>query len=394
MIIDPLLAQMSSVSTAQRKFMKVLLTTWMCLRGKATFRNLSRYSPLNEKTYARWFRRAFDFVEFNRLCVADILTQHTRLIAVMDCSFSEKSGRHTYGLDKFYSSTHHRAQKGLEISTLALVDVKYTTAYPLSTRQTPKLNPPDETRVERYLSHLRQDRHALPETVGYLVTDGYYSKKKLTDGVMDHRSSSKTTWNPQRRSPPMAAPSARLRKQFSAPSLLQTLRRHFETVPEHQNKRSQIPLADALMSGLAVFGLKYPSLLKFEEAYNEGVIRHNLHTLYGVERAPCDTQLRTILDPVDPTHLRPAFRAVHCQLQRHKALKPYQYLQGYYLVSIDGTGQFASSQICCPQCCTKTVKGQTHYYHQLLGAVMVHPDLKTVLPLAPEAITRQDGATK
>jgi hypothetical protein len=95
LIIETLLAQMSSLSTAQRKFMKVLLTTWMCLRGKATFRNLSRYSQLNEKTYARWFQRPFDFVEFNRLCLADLLAQRTRLIAVMDCSFSEKSGRHT-----------------------------------------------------------------------------------------------------------------------------------------------------------------------------------------------------------------------------------------------------------------------------------------------------------
>lgn len=192
----------------------------------------------------------------------------------------------------------------------------------------------------------------------------------------------------------MAAPHPRLRKQLSAPGLLQTIRQCFEKVPEHRNERSEIPLTDALMSGLAVFGLKYPSLLKFDEAYNEGVIRHNLKTLYGVERAPCDTQLRTILDPVAPAHLRPAFQAVHRQLQRHKALEPYRYLDGYYLVSVDGTGQFASSDIRCPACCSKTSKGQPHYYHQLLGAVMVHPDLKTVLPLAPEAITRQDGTTK
>jgi hypothetical protein len=120
----------------------------------------------------------------------------------------------------------------------------------------------------------------------------------------------------------MAAPRPRLRKQLSAPGLLQTIRQTFEAVPEHRHARNEIPLADALMSGLAVFGLKYPSLLKFDEAYHEGVIRHNLQTLYGVERAPCDTQLRTILDPVDPAHLRLAFRAVHRQVQRHKGLEP------------------------------------------------------------------------
>ena len=122
---------------------------------------------------------------------------------------------------------------------------------------------------------------------------------------------------------------------------------------DHRHQRSQISLADALMAGLAVFGLKYPSLLKFDEAYREGVIRHNLKALYGVEWAPCDTQLRTILDGVDPPALRSAFGAVHRHLQRGKAVEAYQYLDSHYLLSLDGTGQFASSAIRCAECCVK-----------------------------------------
>jgi hypothetical protein len=77
-----------------------------------------------------------------------------------------------------------------------------------------------------------------------------------------------------------------------------------------------------------------------------------------VERAPCDTQLRTILDPVEPAQLRPAYRAVHRHLQRHKVLEAYEYLDGHYWVSIDGTGQFASTAIHCPECCVKYSQGQ------------------------------------
>jgi hypothetical protein len=144
-IIETVLRQMSSVSTPQRKFMTVLLTAWMCLRGKANFRNLSRYSDRHEKTYSRGFRRqcANRLLSIGRflrkIWVADLFAGDTLLIAAMDCSFSEKSGKHTYGLDKFYNSTHNKPEKGLEISTLALVDVEYTTVYNLSTRQTPKL---------------------------------------------------------------------------------------------------------------------------------------------------------------------------------------------------------------------------------------------------------------
>lgn len=200
---------------------------------------------------------------------------------------------------------------------------------------------------------------------------------------------------PRQREPVLPVPLPRLRKDLSTPGLLHAIRQCFERVPDVR-KGCEIPLVDALMSGLAVFGLKYPALLRFDQAYRqEAVIRANLKSLYGVERAPCDTQLRTRLDAVDPEQLRPAFGAVHRHLQRHKALEAYQYLEGYYLVSIDGTGQFASSAISCPQCCVKNAgQANASYYHQLLGAVIVHPGLKTVLPLMPEAITRQDGANK
>lgn len=113
-----------------------------------------------------------------------------------------------------------------------------------------------------------------------------------------------------------------------------------------------------------------------------------------MEHAPCDTQLRTRLDPVEPEALRGAFRAVHRQLQRHKGLEPYVYWQGHYLLLVDGTGQFASNAVSCPECCHKRSGGKTLYYHQLLAAVIAHPERNTVLPLMPEAITRQDGARK
>jgi hypothetical protein len=186
-IIDLTLRHMSNMAKPQRTFIMVLFITLMCLRGKANFRTLSRYSERCEKTYSRQFRKSFEFVEFNRLALQGVIPALHTLIAAMDCSFTEKSGQHTYGLDKFYNSKQGKAEKGLEISTLALVDVEYPTAYTLSTRPTPVLETPEPTRVDWYLEHLLQDRHALPERVGYLVTDGYYAKKKFVDGVVELR---------------------------------------------------------------------------------------------------------------------------------------------------------------------------------------------------------------
>jgi hypothetical protein len=117
--------------------------------------------------------------------------------------------------------------------------------------------------------------------------------------------------------------------------------------------------------------------------------------LFGIGQIPSDTQTREILDPLDPEHLRPVFGDVFRQLQRGKALEPFAFYNGCYLLALDGTGYFSSQQIHCPSCQVKEHKnGTVTYEHQMLAAVLVHPDLKEVIPLAPEPIQKQDGSTK
>jgi hypothetical protein len=81
-------------------------------------------------------------------------------------------------------------------------------------------------------------------------------------------------------------------------------------------------------------------------------------------------------------------------LQRGKHLVNYQFLDGSYLVSIDGSEYFSSENIHCPHCLVTTSKGKQRYHHQILQSVIVHPDMRQVLPLAPEAISNRDGSKK
>ena len=56
---------------------------------------------------------------------------------------------------------------------------------------------------------------------------------------------------------------------------------------------------------------------------------------------------------------------------------------------------FSSHEVHCEQCCEKHHRdGKTTYYHQMLGAALVHPDIKAVIPIAPEPILKQDGKKK
>lgn len=184
------------------------------------------------------------------------------------------------------------------------------------------------------------------------------------------------------------------RQDLSADGLLRTARRVLTQIPDMPG--NEIPLVDHLMSGLAVFGLKYPSLLQFERDRQEtATTRANLKTLYGIERAPSDTRFRERLDALDPIHLRPLYKTLFAQLQRGKGLEGFAYLDGHYLISIDGTGDFSSQKVHCAQCAEKHHRnGTTTYFHQMLGAVLVHPEHKEVFPLAPEPILRADGAKK
>lgn len=187
-----------------------------------------------------------------------------------------------------------------------------------------------------------------------------------------------------------------LRKQLSAPGLIKTVYHHFSKIIDPRNfSRDAMPLKDILMSGLAVFGLKCPSLLDYDRKRKESATAANLRDLYHVEAPPSDSYLRERLDEINPDTLRPAFKKVFASFQRGKGLEEYEYMNGYLLLTLDGTGQFSSNKVCCPQCCVKrNAGGEESYYHQMLGACIVHPDKKNVVPLCPEVIVNQDGSTK
>ena len=152
------------------------------------------------------------------------------------------------------------------------------------------------------------------------------------------------------------------RKHLSADALFRLVRSGFATLPDYRPDDVDISLADALMSAFAMFSLKAPSLLAFDKERAEG----NLHTIYGIERVPCDTHMRDILDPVSPKWLRPVFKSVLRQLQRGKALEPMVFFDDCSLLALDGTGYCSSKTMHCASCLHKVHRnGSVTYHHQL-----------------------------
>jgi len=196
------------------------------------FTNLSRYSSLSEKSYRRNYSQAFPFTSLNAHLIDETTSMSDCIIGSMDCSFIGKSGKKTFGIDWFYNGSASRAEKGLEISVIAVVDVAARRGYTLSVQQTPTTprsspsratgkskskstqtfsrqdikricdaltqlpekpkatktpNPicqPEVSRVDHYLAHLNATHPYFPVGLNYLVGDGFYSKQKFVDGVV------------------------------------------------------------------------------------------------------------------------------------------------------------------------------------------------------------------
>lgn len=191
MTILPFLLLLAGLTTPQTQFLSLLLPLWVAVPGRVNALSFSRYSGLNERTFRRWMHRA---LPWHRLCVTLLhilmgcgaINRH--LILTIDATFIPKAGRETYGLGKFWNSCAGRAQRGLELSCIALMTSVGHHVFPISVRQTrPKKEKQD--RLEQYLDQLRAlyrlQRSWLSAHVCIAVADGQYAKKMFFDFFAD-----------------------------------------------------------------------------------------------------------------------------------------------------------------------------------------------------------------
>lgn len=193
--LETIFARFTGLAKPQRKFLTELFELVPCIRGRLNFTNMARYSDYNEVTFRRHFSKFFDWLKFNYLIIYIACLSkrppNSVVIGVIDCSYISKSGKSTFGLDKFWSGVAKRAKKGLEISLVGVIDVATKKAWSLDVRQTPanlsakEGSAQEYTRVDFYLSQLMDCFVQLPQIL-YYTADGYYTKKKVLDVFMEY----------------------------------------------------------------------------------------------------------------------------------------------------------------------------------------------------------------
>jgi hypothetical protein len=176
-----------------------------------------------------------------------------------------------------------------------------------------------------------------------------------------------------------------IKKHLSFSALRKSICEIFGQIDDRrQSGKVDFTLRDCLMSGLAMMFFQDPSLLSFQRRMQNRMQSSNLTTMFGIEAIPSDAVLRKTIDVIDTELINPCFSILFRHLQRGKQLLLYKLNSDHYLLALDGSQYFSSEKINCPSCLTyKRTKSKLRYSHQILQAVMLHPDMRQVIPLAP-----------
>ena len=100
-------------------------------------------------------------------------------------------------------------------------------------------------------------------------------------------------------------------------------------------------LHDCCQSAFAMMFFQDPSINAFQERLQEKRQLNNLKTLFNVAAIPKSTQLRTALDDIGSTEIELLFSDFYRPLQRGKQLQRFEFIDGKYLIPLDGVQYFS-----------------------------------------------------
>jgi hypothetical protein len=183
-IIKNILNATEGLKVLRKNALIHIFTLFVALPGRVNFLAMERHGRFSEKTYRSHFEKKFDFFNFNKQLVDRFCSPH-RIIAG-DCSFIPKAGKKTPHVAKFWSGCASKSLPGLEISSLAVIDLEANTAFHLECEQTPATLPGNESRIDFYVNQVINRAHDLKKIADYFVYDGAAAKKKFVNGIVEN----------------------------------------------------------------------------------------------------------------------------------------------------------------------------------------------------------------
>ena len=178
--------------------------------------------------------------------------------------------------------------------------------------------------------------------------------------------------------------------------LIEEFHRVLDGLPDYRTgQNTTYSIKDAALAAFSVFFTQAPSFLAHQRTMKRAKGRSNAESIFGIEKVPCDNQIRQLLDPIAPSYLFPMFELTFNTLEATGQLDAFRIFDDNLLFAFDGTQYFSSKEIHCQNCSHKTASnGVTTYFHSVITPVIVAPGNSRVIALEPEFITPQDGHEK
>jgi len=178
--------------------------------------------------------------------------------------------------------------------------------------------------------------------------------------------------------------------------LLQPFEQYLRLLPEtRQGKNITYNAYDFALSAFTVFFMQEPSFLAHQRFLAIKQHRHNLQSLFKVDKIPSDSQIRRGLDPLSPALLHPIYDTFFTHLSAQGEIEKFRSINDTLLIPLDGVTYHTSEEVHCKQCSHRTDEdGNTLYTHQAILPVIVAPKVPHIISLPPEYITPQDGTAK
>lgn len=181
-ILEDILQKYPELNKPFKCFLLEIVLTFLGCKGRFNFRNLSRWSNISERTIRRWFLYTqFSFTSINQDLIDNYVKPEGAILTI-DASFIPKSGTKTFGLSTFWDGKNQKATKGLEISTIALVDLKRKQAFTIDTEQS--INTDEQTKIDRAVIQLDKIAKWTKNHTQKVVGDGFYAKTKFVNAVI------------------------------------------------------------------------------------------------------------------------------------------------------------------------------------------------------------------
>ena len=138
MEIMPLLICLNSyLNNTTLRQLNCIVEGMLSMTGRVTMLGISRWTEKggSYRTIQRFFNLSISWCKINWFVIRHVLLGKGDILMAGDETTVTKSGKKTFGLDRFFSSIFNRTVPGICFFSLSLISVQDQTSYPIMMEQ-------------------------------------------------------------------------------------------------------------------------------------------------------------------------------------------------------------------------------------------------------------------